>query len=175
MEFLPLTEPSSPPPNSTIRTPVASPQRAACSSLLRTQRPLLLNGTVLVTHSIVGYDRFGEVFVRHAELYERSTGSFTATGEMTDFHNNPTATLLRNGDVLIAGGDVGDGDGPSAAAERYDPESRAFSASGGLTARQGGPHGHSSLGGLGSLHGWARFGAAVGGGEVRQSRQRRTL
>jgi len=102
---------------------------------------LLLNGNVLVTHSIVGYDTFGEVFVRHAELYEPSTGSFTATGEMIDFHNFPTATRLRNGDVLIAGGDIGDGDGPSPSADRYDPVSRTFSASASLTA---GREGHTA-------------------------------
>jgi hypothetical protein len=39
-----------------------------------------------------------------AELYNPSTGQFTATGSMTDTRIGYTATTLQNGQVLIAGG-----------------------------------------------------------------------
>jgi hypothetical protein len=39
-----------------------------------------------------------------------------------------------NGKVLIAGGDVGDGDGASGIAELYDPATGAFSSTGNMTA-----------------------------------------
>jgi hypothetical protein len=38
----------------------------------------------------------------------------------------PTATLMMNGKVLLAGGDIGDGDGGSYIAESYDPTIGAF-------------------------------------------------
>ena len=90
---------------------------------------LLANGKVLITRSIV-YDppvvSGRENFVRHAELYDPSTGTFAFTGDMIVGHTGPTATLLANGMVLVAGGDIGDGDGATASAELYDPASGTF-------------------------------------------------
>jgi hypothetical protein len=40
--------------------------------------------------------------------------------------------LLLDGRVLVAGGDIGDGDGPSVIAELYDPATGAFAATGSL-------------------------------------------
>jgi hypothetical protein len=45
---------------------------------------------------------------------------------MIFWHTSPTATLLLDGEVLIAGGDIGDGDGSSTLAEVYDPISGNF-------------------------------------------------
>jgi hypothetical protein len=47
-------------------------------------------------------------------------------------HSAPSATLLLNGKVLIAGGDIGDGDGASFIAELYDPATGKFSTTGNL-------------------------------------------
>jgi galactose oxidase-like protein len=97
---------------------------------------LLPNGKVLITRGIV-YDppngSGSENFVRHAELYDPTTGTFTFTGDTITFHSGPTATLLMNGKVLIAGGDIGDGDGASVSAELYDPAAGTFAATGTLT------------------------------------------
>jgi hypothetical protein len=47
-----------------------------------------------------------------AELYDPSTGSWTATGNMISGHDGHTATLLSDGRVLVAGS--------PASAELYD-------------------------------------------------------
>lgn len=90
---------------------------------------LLPNGKVLITR---GYPP-AEPYVSWAELYDPSTGAFTATGYATTNHSVPTAVLLMNGKVLLAGGDIGDGDGGSFIAERYDPTTGAFSRTGNMT------------------------------------------
>ncbi len=43
-----------------------------------------------------------------AEIYDPSTGAFTATGSMNYARDQAQLTLLQNGDVLIAGGGTGD-------------------------------------------------------------------
>ena len=76
---------------------------------------LLLDGKVLVAGG--GGD------LASAELYDPSSGSWTATGNMNGVRGGHTATLLRDGKVLVVGG--GDGTvtswGPLASAELYDP------------------------------------------------------
>ena len=54
-------------------------------------------------------------------------------GYLTANHSGPTAVLLLSGKVLIAGGDIGDGDGASIIAELYDPATGTFAATGNLT------------------------------------------
>lgn len=58
---------------------------------------LLANGTVLVTGGLV----FGAI--GSAEVYDPSTEAFRPTGTMTTRRGRHTATLLRDGTVLIAG------------------------------------------------------------------------
>jgi hypothetical protein len=90
---------------------------------------LLPNGKVLITRGLPP----ARPYLSWAELYDPSTGAFTATGYATTNHSSPTAVLLMNGKVLLAGGDMGDGDGGTFIAERYDPATGAFSRTGDMT------------------------------------------
>ena len=100
---------------------------------------LLRNGKVLVTggeHEDCG--RF-----RSAELYDPSTGTFTATGDMIRARDLHTATLLPDGRVLITGGETeecsGNGcwfAGSTASAEIFDPSTGTFDFTGNMNARR---------------------------------------
>jgi hypothetical protein len=72
---------------------------------------LLPNGQVLVAG---GFGSAG--FLASAELYNPATGTWAATRSMTDARFFHTATLLQNGEVLVAGGQ---GTGLFAEAELY--------------------------------------------------------
>src|SRR5262249_26630152 len=89
------------------------------------------NGKVLITWSYWDYERGG--FHHGAALYDPSTETFSSTGDTTTYHSQPTAKLLINGKVLLVGGDIGDGDGPSISAELYDPATGTFNPTGNLT------------------------------------------
>jgi galactose oxidase-like protein len=62
-----------------------------------------------------------------AELYNPASGTFAFTGSMTTPRFNHTATLLRNGEVLVAGGTASSiSMAPVASAELYDPIAGTF-------------------------------------------------
>jgi len=65
---------------------------------------LLPDGTVLVTGGVGLFDMVPFFYRASAELYNSSTGTFTATGNMTARRVNHTATVLNDGRVLITGG-----------------------------------------------------------------------
>jgi len=94
---------------------------------------LLPNGTVLVeggcsTQSCTSY-------TSSAEIYNPSTHTWTATGSMSTARVNQTATLLQNGEVLVAGGSsrAGSNAGNLASAEIYNPRTNTWTATGSMT------------------------------------------
>jgi hypothetical protein len=94
---------------------------------------LLTNGTVLVTG---GFLDNNENAIATAELFDLTSQSFTPTnGNMETPRAFQTATLLKDGTVLVTGGN--NGTGPLATAELYDPTAGTFSPTGSMgTARQ---------------------------------------
>ena len=86
---------------------------------------LLGNGEVLVAggqNSNLMYP-----FISSAELYNPATGKWSSTGNLNTARYNHTATLLNNGQVLIAGGGV-----HLASAELFNPSTGKFSVTGSL-------------------------------------------
>jgi hypothetical protein len=91
---------------------------------------LLANGQVLATGGFSG-PGFSAALAS-AELYNPTTGTFSATGSMSTGRLDHTATLLPNGQVLIAGGSQ-----PPVSAEIYDPTTGTFSATGSMITLRG--------------------------------------
>jgi hypothetical protein len=82
---------------------------------------LLPDGRVLIAGGVSFFDPY--LILASAELYDPSTGAFTATGDMTTAREWQAATLLTSGKVLIAGG-------TAPVAELYDPATGTFSPTG---------------------------------------------
>ena len=92
----------------------------------------LRNGRVLV---VGGGDNTVSppVLTASAELYNPTTGTFSATGSLPSVLQMQTATLLGNGDVLIAAGDDW---AVNPVAYLYNPTTHTFSATGALHTGQ---------------------------------------
>ena len=94
---------------------------------------LLQNGRVLIAGGKGSDNRALSPAVGPAELYDPASGTFSSTGSLAVLRLAHTATLLPNGNVLIAGGYNPDAyAGVLASAELYDPAAGSFSAIGSL-------------------------------------------
>ena len=107
----------------------------------RSAATLLQNGQVLEVGGISGVSEPGGYpALLGAELYNPATGKWTATGSMTTGRANGvfTATLLKDGEVLIAGGVNPSSSSALASAELYNPATGTFSPTASMaTARLG--------------------------------------
>jgi lysophospholipase L1-like esterase len=92
---------------------------------------LLPNGKVLVTGGLVP-SAGGYVPASSAELYEPGTNSWLSADSMLAPRDLQAATLLPDGEVLIAGGH-NNTQGTLATAELYDPTTDTFSATGSMS------------------------------------------
>ena len=71
--------------------------------------------------------------ISRAAAVAQTTGTFTRTGDLTTGRTNHTATLLRDGRVLLTGGFVESASSVTAAAELYDPITGMFTPTGAMT------------------------------------------
>ena len=69
--------------------------------------------------------------LRSAEIFNSGDGKFVAAPSMKVSRDEPTATTLQNGKVLIVGGD-------STTAELYDPASNTFAETGAMASSRHG-------------------------------------
>ncbi len=97
---------------------------------------LLPDGNVLVAGGHGGDQE--DVAPISAELYDSRSGQWTETAGMRSHHRGGhTMTLLRDGQVLVAGGSAystpGAGPEPQTSAELYDPSTGTWSETGSLT------------------------------------------
>jgi hypothetical protein len=89
---------------------------------------LLMNGRVLFISNRDNDYHLGD----ETQLYDPSTGEFTAAGSMTIGRDSHAATLLPDGTVLVAGSWL-PGGGALASAEIYDPVLGTFGPTGSMT------------------------------------------
>jgi hypothetical protein len=94
---------------------------------------LLADGRVLVVGGVNFGDEPPVGRLTVAQLWNPSTGKFTATGSLNEPRTDHTATLLADGRVLVVGGaDLSDGIDNQATAEIYDPGSGTFTMTGSM-------------------------------------------
>lgn len=84
----------------------------------------LANGKILIANG--GDYNDGGAATTAVDLFDPSTGLFSATGSTHDARHGSTATLLPSGKVLIAGGIMSNSQTRLASAELYDPVAGTF-------------------------------------------------
>jgi WD40 repeat protein len=94
---------------------------------------LLPNGQLLASGGTLGPG--GSSYLASAELYNPSSGTWTATGSMATTRGLHTSTLLPTGKVLVSGGYNG---GRLSEAELYDPASGIWTVTGSLSVGRDG-------------------------------------
>ncbi len=103
---------------------------------------LLPNGEVLVAGGWLGSDPnppYLPIYTATAELYNTFTGQWRTTGSMTTPRARQGATLLQNGQVLVAGGVNVDGSAGTTA-ELYNPSTGTWkAATGSMPSAQASP------------------------------------
>jgi len=119
--------------------PLATRREYHTATLLRTGKVLVVGGYGAAGSG--GFGAAGPQALNSAELYDPSTGNWTATGSLTTARWFHTATLLSNGKVLVAGGTDSTGR-LSTTAELYDPSTGAWTATGSLAT--GGRNAHTA-------------------------------
>jgi hypothetical protein len=97
---------------------------------------LLADGRVLITGGGPASWAGAGAYLATAELYDPSTGTFSPTGSMSTPREDHTATLLRDGRVLIIGGNDY-GSHTTASAEIYDPKTGTFTPTGSMKTARG--------------------------------------
>ena len=98
---------------------------------------LMTNEKVLIAGGEPAYYDTGDFPLSRAELYDASTGTFTATSSMHAARSGHAATLLPDGTVLITGGRVNNFYNATSLAELYSPASGTFSAELNMTVSRG--------------------------------------
>jgi len=108
---------------------VAAKLKVACVDYSTT---LLPDGNILVAGGYAPASGSALKPLNTAEIFNPVLGTWTATGSLITARFNHTATLLPNGEVLVAGGQVGaDGVEPNlASAELYNPVTGTWTATG---------------------------------------------
>lgn len=98
---------------------------------------LLQNGQVLVAGGYYLQNSSVAIAVASAELYNPATGTWTTTGSMSTSREFHTATLLQNGQVLVAGGVFTDSTGSQfgylSSAELYNPATGTWAITGSMS------------------------------------------
>jgi WD40 repeat protein len=92
------------------------------ATLLKTGKLLVAGGDAC--HLFSYY--YGSCLLKSSEIYDPSAGTFSTTGTLSVARVFHTATLLPDGKVLVAGGQV-------ASAELYDPAAGTFSSTGSMS------------------------------------------
>lgn len=97
---------------------------------------LLPNGKVLIAGGFAGSGGEYNPYIT-AELFDPNSGTFESAGNMSIGRSAHTATLLKNGRVLIVGGWTGRYD-LRGSAEIFDPVTRRFTPTGNLVVERAG-------------------------------------
>ncbi len=94
--------------------------REACTSTL------LPNGKVLIAGGVQRTVNGNVFYLNTAELFDPAAGTFASAGSMNTARQLHTATLLRDGKVLIVGGDASGTSATNNTAELFDPATGTF-------------------------------------------------